>query len=284
MRRDLRKFVVNTPEKMDVQAYLNRIGYEGLLSPTYETLRGLQVAHMHSVPFENLDIVPLHRPIRLDAAALWDKIVVRKRGGFCYELNGLFASLLNQLGYRVTHLNARVFNREGKLGIEFDHLALLVSLPDDSSQWLADVGFGDSFEEPLLFRDGEQEQGSRAYRLERNEGGYITWQRDYDGTWKREYFFDLTPRTFPAEYEDRVRISSKIARVVIHARAGNQQGDRAGTRHPHARYADPDAEREAKGATGATGRVARDVIGIFWRGDITNRIFCEVLVLTEHRP
>jgi N-hydroxyarylamine O-acetyltransferase len=77
---------------------------------------------MFQVPFENLDIAR-ERPIRLTEEALWDKIVVQKRGGFCYELNGLFAWLLRQSGFDVSYLNARVYNGQGQLGIDFDHLA-----------------------------------------------------------------------------------------------------------------------------------------------------------------
>jgi N-hydroxyarylamine O-acetyltransferase len=153
------------------------------------------------VPFENLDI-GRKRPIVLTEEALWDKIIVQKRGGFCYELNGLFARLLIEMGFEVTYLNARVFNREGKPGIDFDHLALLVKVPDPPGRWLVDVGFGDSFNQPLRFDEpGEQIQGLRAYRLEQTADGYITWQKNYDGIWQRQYFFDLTPRSFPIDYE-----------------------------------------------------------------------------------
>ena len=186
---------------MDVNSYLRRLGYAAPLGPTYETLRGLQAAHMQHIPFENLDIVPLHRPIQLDEPALWDKLVVRNRGGFCYELNGLFAWLLKQAGFEVTYLNARVFRRDGSLGLDFDHLTLLVGAPGDSARWLADVGFGNSFLEPLVLQEGEQPQGLRSYRLQRSADGYISWQRDYDGIWERQYFFDLAPRTFPGDYK-----------------------------------------------------------------------------------
>jgi N-hydroxyarylamine O-acetyltransferase len=156
---------------------------------------------MQNVPFENLDI-GLKRPILLTEEALWNKIVVQKRGGFCYELNGLFAWLLKEIGFDVTYLNARVYNREGELGIDFDHLALLVRVSNQATRWLADVGFGDSFNLPLNFEDpGEQVQGLRSYRLEQTADGYITWQKNYDGSWERQYFFDLQPRKFPIDYE-----------------------------------------------------------------------------------
>ena len=188
---------------MNVPTYLNRLHYAVPVKPDAETLRGLQIAHMMSIPFENLDI-GLNRPIKLSEGALWNKIIVQKRGGFCYELNGLFAWLLKQIGFDVTYLNARVFNRAGELGIDFDHLALLVQVPNQPNRWLVDVGFGDSFNEPLRFEDhGEQVQGLRAYRLAQTSDpvGYITWQKNYDGSWDRLYFFDLEPHNFPTDYE-----------------------------------------------------------------------------------
>ena len=186
---------------MNIPAYLTRMNYSATLKPDAETLHGLQLAHLLSIPFENLDI-GLKRPIQLREEALWDKIILRKRGGFCYELNSLFAWLLKQIGFDVTYLNARVFNREGELGLDFDHLALLVKIPQDPTLWLADVGFGDSFNEPLSLdvRD-EQMQGLRSYRLEQTSKGYITWQKNYDGSWERQYFFDPQPHNFPAEYQ-----------------------------------------------------------------------------------
>lgn len=187
---------------MDISTYLNRIGYVKHVKPDVPALRGLQTAHMRSIPFENLD-VRLKRPIRIDEKSIWDKLIRKRRGGFCYELNGLFAWLLKQIGFEVTYLNARVYSREGNLGIDFDHLALLVQIPGRSGRWLADVGFGDSFVDPLsLETRGEQAQGLRAYRLERNSDGFIVWQRNYNGSWERQYFFDLQPHRFPEEYED----------------------------------------------------------------------------------
>ena len=186
---------------MDIDSYLRRIQLARRPVLSYDGLRTLQAAHLLAVPFENLDIVPLRRQIRLEEASLWDKIVVRHRGGFCYELNGAFAWLLKQLGFEVTYLNARVFSRDGTLGIDFDHLALLVGIAGRPDRWLADVGFGDSFVEPLALGEGEQEQGLRAYRLEKTSAGYVVWQRDYDQRWEQQYFFDLLPRSFPVEYE-----------------------------------------------------------------------------------
>ncbi|HEY3230586.1 MAG TPA: arylamine N-acetyltransferase, partial [Roseiflexaceae bacterium] len=147
--------------------------------------------------------------IVLDEAALFEKIVVRRRGGFCYELNGLFSALLRALGFDVTLLSAGVARADGGFGPEFDHLTLLVRSPlsvvrgqlrrktDDGrpATWLADVGFGDSFREPLRFDElGEQRQGERGYRIAR-EGEYLTlMQCEGDGDWEAQYRFTLQPR------------------------------------------------------------------------------------------
>jgi N-hydroxyarylamine O-acetyltransferase len=174
---------------MDIDAYLQRIGYNGPRTPNAETLLNLHRAHMLSVPFENLDI-HLGRPIVLDERLFCEKIVRRRRGGFCYELNGLFAVLLKKLGFNVTLLSARVLDN-GQLGAEFDHLVLLVQL---EARWLADVGFGDSFVEPLRLDDpGDQLQDRGAYRLTRN-GDQWTMLRQLPGEdWKPQYLFTLRP-------------------------------------------------------------------------------------------
>jgi N-hydroxyarylamine O-acetyltransferase len=187
---------------MDIRTYLERIGYDKSVRPDLDCLFGLHRTHLLTVPFENLDI---HSgiPIQLIEKALWDKIVVRRRGGFCYELNGIFAWLLKNVGFEVTYLNGRVYNNEGKRGREFDHLTLLVKIPTEEQYWLADVGFGDSFFEPLRFEyNGEQAQGLRAYKIEPVENGYDLFMRGFDGDWKRQYYFDLQPRRFPADYEE----------------------------------------------------------------------------------
>jgi len=128
---------------MDVDAYLARIG-AAKAGPSLETLRELQARHIATVPFENLS-VHLPEPVELTEDALFDKVVRRRRGGFCYELNGLFAMLLRELGFEVSLLSARV-NGGGRLGPPFDHLTLRVELAEP---WLADVGFGRLSRYPL---------------------------------------------------------------------------------------------------------------------------------------
>jgi len=180
---------------MDVQAYLQRIHYvepltPGLYRPSVDLLRSLHRAHLFAVPFENLDI-SLGRTILCDETRIIHKIVNEHRGGFCYELNGAFAALLRELGFRVTLLSGRVAREDGSYSPEFDHLALRVDLEEP---WLADVGFGDCFLEPLrLASRGAQEQIGRIYRLTSTDSVFGL-EVMADGKWKKEYAFTLQPR------------------------------------------------------------------------------------------
>ena len=156
---------------------------------------------MLAVPFENLDI-HLDRPIRLDDGSLFSKIVERRRGGFCYEMNGLFAALLGALGFRVEKLSAGVTREDGSFGPPFDHMALLVHL---DRRWLADVGFGDSFREPLLLDDrADQMRDGIAYRIEENGESLTLRRRGDDEEWKDQYTFTLRPYEY-ADYEEMCR-------------------------------------------------------------------------------
>jgi len=181
---------------IDVGAYLKRIGYSGSTAPTVQTLRGLHLAHLLTVPFENLDIPLLHRPLVLEADALFEKLVVGRRGGICYELNGLFAQLLRSLGFEVDLLSAAVFRLGGTWGAPFDHVALRVQLDEP---WLADVGFGrDSFREPLRLNEAEaQERLGVTYRLAENGPLRILQMRAGDA-WTDLYRFDLEPHEMSA--------------------------------------------------------------------------------------
>jgi N-hydroxyarylamine O-acetyltransferase len=185
---------------LDIKAYLERINYRGALSPAAETLRALQVAHLLTVPFENLSI-HAGQAILLEDDALFTKIVTNRRGGFCYEANGLFAALLRALGFNVAMLSAEVANATGEFGPAFDHMALLVQM---EQRWLADVGFGDSFLEPLLLdKQGEQRQGSRTYRILQEADYFVLMRRD-EGEWKAQYRFTLEPFTY-ADYTGMCR-------------------------------------------------------------------------------
>ncbi|EST38356.1 hypothetical protein N566_07865 [Streptomycetaceae bacterium MP113-05] len=146
-----------------VAAYLERIGARRPPGATAEALRDLHRRHLTAVPFENLSI-HLREEIVLTDEALVTKIVGVRRGGFCYELNGAFAALLEALGYRVARLGARVFSG-GRPGIPYDHLALRVEA-EDGSLWLADVGFGKHSHHPLdLTEIGEQHEPGGTFHL-----------------------------------------------------------------------------------------------------------------------
>jgi N-hydroxyarylamine O-acetyltransferase len=171
---------------MDVPSYLARIGYSGSTSQNIDTLRALHRAHLLTVPFENLDIA-LGRTIVADEPLILRKIVEQRRGGFCYELNGAFAALLRVLGFTVTLLSARVSREGGGEGPEFDHLTLRVDLEEP---WLADVGFGESFVEPLRMnlRD-EQIDPAGKFRLLAHGDRLQLEKLEADGQWKRQYSF-----------------------------------------------------------------------------------------------
>ncbi len=176
---------------LDVRSYIARINYSGPTSPTIETLRALHRAHLLAVPFENLDI-ELGRKIVVDEDVTVRKVVELRRGGFCYELNGAFAALLRALGYRVTLLSARVAREGGGEGPEFDHLTLRVDL---EQPWLADVGFGESFLEPLRMQaELKQHDPAGVFRLVQLGERFQVEKSVAEGEWKRQYSFGLQPR------------------------------------------------------------------------------------------
>src|SRR5215472_8244205 len=195
--------------------YLKRIDYSAPLNaaapePSLATLQLLHKAHMMAVPFENLSI-HYGEPIILEEAALFDKIVTRRRGGFCYELNGLFAWLLRTLGFQVTLLSAGVAHDTGGFGPEYDHLTLLVQQLS-GTDWLADVGFGDSFRHPLRFEAGleQKDVDGHVYRLVQAEqegadhtpGDYWIMQRLNGERWEAQYRFTLQPHIL-TDYTER---------------------------------------------------------------------------------
>ncbi len=178
-------------------AYLARIGYEGALTPSIETLRGLHRAHVMTVPFENLDI-HLGRAISLDPADLFRKIVVDRRGGYCFELNGLFSLLLEDVGFAVTRLAARVSS--GAEGVRpRSHQLLMVTV--GNAAWIVDVGFGGhGLLEPLRLVLGEEaRQEHECFRLVAGERGEYLLQGEREGAWLDLYSFGLDA-CLPVDY------------------------------------------------------------------------------------
>jgi len=185
---------------MDLEAYLRRIEYDGPREPSAAVLRCLHRQHLFTVPFENLDI-PLKTPIRLEPSLLYEKIVGRRRGGFCYELNGLFCELLTAMGFQVVMLAARVRRENGGFGPEFDHMLLQVELEEP---WLVDVGFGDSFVNPIMFRAGGADQLSGHRYLVAAAGDEWELLREDEAGQVPLYRFRTVPRQL-ADYEEMCR-------------------------------------------------------------------------------
>jgi len=182
---------------VDRQAYLARIDYQGTLEPSLDTLFALHRAHVLTVPFENLNI-HLGQPVSLDPDDLFRKIVHRRRGGYCFELNGLFALLLEDLGFPVTRLAARVL-----YGAEGDrprsHQVLLVAI--GAEPWLVDVGFGgNGLLEPFLVRVGNsQVQGGDRFALSQDQRGEYLLQCEIHRAWEKLYSFTFDA-CLPVDY------------------------------------------------------------------------------------
>ncbi|WDE01578.1 arylamine N-acetyltransferase family protein [Thalassomonas actiniarum] len=200
-----------------VRQYLERLNYHGQCRADIQTLTCLHQAHMENVPFENLDIV-LGRKINLSPDALFTKVVTGKRGGFCYEVNSLFASLLAALGFEVYLHAARVHGDKG-FGRPFDHMLLSVCL--DKALYLADVGFGDSFIQPLRLMQGDDvyaaeqpdavslaclnlgavSQREVNYKVVNTADGLVLMQQKPSQTWQAQYLFSLQAFEISAFYD-----------------------------------------------------------------------------------
>jgi N-hydroxyarylamine O-acetyltransferase len=148
---------------MELSAYLRRIRYGGSLRPDLATLTALHRAHQYAIPFENID-VQLRRAVVLDLEASYDKIVGQRRGGWCYEMNGVMGWALEQIGFDVMRMGAGVMRAEAGDAQLGNHLCLLVRL---DQPYLVDVGFGGSLSEPLPLSASERED--RPYRLALSE-------------------------------------------------------------------------------------------------------------------
>ena len=190
----------------DVDRYLARIGYGGPRDPTVETLGELQLAHLLSVPFENLHV--FHRVgVRVDVGWSYAKIVEQRRGGWCFELNGCFAALLRRLGFDVDLMSCRTFESgPGGLSAEFDHLALLVHL--DGADHLVDVGWGDGPLHPLPAETGEYASRPRPVRVEADAATVrlveLVQREEGTAAWELQYEASRRPRRLE-EFEGRSR-------------------------------------------------------------------------------
>lgn len=174
-------------ERLDLDAYFARTGYEGDLRASVSTLHGLHRAHADSIPFENLNVVLKHG-ISLDLGDVQDKLVHQRRGGYCFEHNLLFSALLERLGFKLRRLAGRVQAAR-------THMLLIVEA--EGREWLADVGFGATLLEPIPFEDGAvSHQGGWTYGLARHgDGSWRLRSPDADG-WMNLYSFTEEPQRF----------------------------------------------------------------------------------------
>ncbi len=167
--------------------YLERIGWSGTTTPTLDTLDALLRAHNHTVPFENLD-VQLGKTLTTGVEDAYDKIVKARRGGWCYEQNGLFGWALSQIGFDVQRIAASVMRASRGPAAHANHLTLLVSLPDDEARWLVDVGFGGSLLRPIRLEEATHHHAPFTVGLRQlDDGCWQYWESLGDG----EFSFDF---------------------------------------------------------------------------------------------
>lgn len=185
---------------MNTKKYLNRICLEQIsFVPNLENLKHLQRQHLLNIPFENLDI-HWKKPIDLSSESLYRKIVENKRGGFCYELNGLFFELLQELGYQGKRISARVSDGKGDFGQEFDHLAIITRI--EGEDYLVDVGFGDFCAEPIKFvLDEEQTDANGTFLIRRFDENYFEVVKKCVESFISQYIFTLQEHNL-SEFEE----------------------------------------------------------------------------------
>jgi N-hydroxyarylamine O-acetyltransferase len=190
-----------------------------------DTLRALQCAHACSVPFENLD-VQLGRPVSTAVEHAYDKIVAARRGGWCYEQNGLFGGALKEIGFEVTRIAAAVMRAERGEVSAANHLALLVRTVDNEATWLADVGFGGSLLEPIRLEAGEYRHPPDRLGLRHLDDGYWQFWED-PGNGEFSYDFLAQPASEDAldrrcQFLQTDPRSSFVLNLVVQIRAAER--------------------------------------------------------------
>ena len=220
-------------ENFDLQAYFNRIGYGRYSVGDPATLREIMRCQLFSVPFENLD-VQAGKVISLKPEEIFSKIVERKRGGYCYEVNGVFAMALGELGVPYRFVAARPMTYSVRR--PRTHMAIVANM--EGGEWLFDLGFGSyGIREPLdLGRlDRDIPQGASAFRLTRSAEGEYLLQRVCERKRSNLYEFNLSPQEWvdfePANYLNSTHPDSIFVRslmVVLQTPTGKKvlHGDR----------------------------------------------------------
>jgi N-hydroxyarylamine O-acetyltransferase len=175
-------------QHIDVSKYLERIKFSDKARVDDQTLRNIHQHHVLWVPFENLDI-HYKRPFDLNPSNVYDKVVNNFRGGFCYELNYLFSMLLDTIGFSTRIISAKVIDSSGNPGPPFDHMCIHVKT---DKEYIADVGFGDLFLQPLELREGIQNDGRSYFRIEKDHSEEYSLMMSYDGSdFQKKYIFTL---------------------------------------------------------------------------------------------
>lgn len=186
-------------QPVNLGAYFDRVGYAGPRDASLGTLRLLHALHPAAIPFENLDPL-LGRRVRLDLESVQRKLLSSRRGGYCYEQNGLFAAVLTALGFRLTTLAARVvYGRLNPAGARRSHMLLKIDMPDGT--YLADVGFGGQSPSAPLRLDTtiEQRTPHGLYRVSRSRD-WFELLAHLDGEWRALYRFTLEEQS-PEDHE-----------------------------------------------------------------------------------
>jgi N-hydroxyarylamine O-acetyltransferase len=209
--------------KVNLDSYFARIGYTGQSEPSLDTLRALCALHPIAIPFENLDVIR-GLGVRLDLPSVEQKLVSDRRGGYCFEQNGLFAAVLEGLGFRVTRLAARVrWQVPAEVHMPLTHMLLRVDLQD--LPWLADVGFGGLTPTALLRLDVTDPQPTphETFRIVRDGAGHML-QAQLANEWNDVYQFIPEPQ-HPIDYEvanwfTSSHPTSRFVQNLIVSRAG----------------------------------------------------------------
>ncbi|MFI9612457.1 arylamine N-acetyltransferase [Streptomyces sp. NPDC052023] len=251
---------------LDLDAYLRRIGYDGPRTATTDVLRSLHRAHMSAIRFTNLDLF-LGRGVPLDLPSLQRKLVARRRGGYCFEQNLLFAAALERLGFTVTRLLARI--RRGSATVRpRSHAVLLVDI--DGRRLLADAGFGDEgLIEPIALHDGAQATvGAWTWRVDVDDEEWVLRSQRPDGWF--DVFSLRLERHFPVDFETSNFYTAHHPRSAFVGKLLAQRGD------DHVRHAlknldlttqHPDGRHEHRRlALGELGPVLHDVFGLTLAG------------------
>ncbi|WP_375559952.1 arylamine N-acetyltransferase [Bernardetia sp. OM2101] len=187
---------------MKLDNYLRRIDYRQTPKNNLQTLNELHKKHVFAIPFEDLDI-HLKKPLKIDLDSLYEKIIVEKRGGFCYELNFLFYNLLKEIGFDCHIVSASMYDKRENLAGQFDHLAIIVKLEEN---WLVDVGYGNLFTEPMkipskidnyVYKDRDA-----IYKIiQVNKSNYILSESRKGYKFKKIYTFETISRKIEEFYE-----------------------------------------------------------------------------------